>query len=234
MVMWSRPRSKASGRCGTDDLRDDDAADRPSVGDPRGRRELGAVARRRRLGALRDRLARRRLDDGDLVSGTGAQVHRGEPRGLRARRQHPALSRRVHLRHRRHSRDRADEDDDQSARRWSTASRSTWCAPAASTTSSRSAHGPLGHRAPPADLREGPDGPGRAVAAADARCHACSRSSPRAIATSAICRSKNRVHRERPTCRACEDRPSRRSTRKGERGWRARRRPAIPRRRGAV
>ena len=62
-----------------------DSANAGTAGDPRGRRELGGVARRRRLGALPHRLARRRAHDGDLVPGPGRGVHRGEPRRLRAR-----------------------------------------------------------------------------------------------------------------------------------------------------
>ena len=62
--------------------------------DPRAGRELGRVARRRRLGAVPHRLARRRLHDGDLVPGPCRRLHPRQPRGLRARRQHPPLPRR--------------------------------------------------------------------------------------------------------------------------------------------
>src|SRR3954464_7908599 len=53
--------------------------------DPRPRRELGRVARRRRLGALPLRLARRRAHDGDVVPGLGRRVHPRLAGGLRAR-----------------------------------------------------------------------------------------------------------------------------------------------------
>ena len=56
--------------------------------------------------------------------------------------------------------DRADQDDDLAARARSTACSATWSAPAASTISWKSER-PLGHRAAPADLREGPARSGR-------------------------------------------------------------------------
>ena len=78
-------------------------------------------------------------DDGDLVPGHRRRVHRHKPGRLGAGRQHPALPRRHHHRPRRRPGDRADQDDDLAARpRW-TACCATWSAPAASTTSSRSA-----------------------------------------------------------------------------------------------
>ena len=67
----------------------------------------------------------------------------------------------------------ADQDDDQPARQPSTARWSTWCAPAASTISSRRRDRTLGHRAPPADLREGPHGSGEPVGAAEAWTRNC-------------------------------------------------------------
>jgi hypothetical protein len=51
------------------------------------------VAGRGRLGALSHRLARRRLDDRDLVPGAGGEIHRSEPGWVREGRQHPATGR---------------------------------------------------------------------------------------------------------------------------------------------
>ena len=56
------------------------------------------------------------VDDGDVVPGAGDEVHRGDARGLRPRREHPSLPRRHDVRRRRRAGHRADEDDDQPAR----------------------------------------------------------------------------------------------------------------------
>src|SRR5437868_4703188 len=65
----------------------------PEIRDTRADRELGVVARPRRLGALPHRLAPARADDGHLVPGHGRRVHRGEQGGLGARRADPPLPR---------------------------------------------------------------------------------------------------------------------------------------------
>ena len=55
----------------------------------------------------------------------------------------------------------------------------------------RKARRALGRGAAPADLREGPHGPGRPGGKTRARTRRCSNASPRAIATSPICRPRS-------------------------------------------
>ena len=106
--------------------------------DPRARRALGRLARRRRLGAVPHGLARRRPHDGDLDSGDGGRVHRDEQGGVGEGRPDPPRPRRRSPRtwpgtgRSPRSRWRSTSAP------WSTASRSTSRAAGASTTSWRS------------------------------------------------------------------------------------------------
>ena len=93
------------------------------------------VARRRRLGAFRHRVAPRRRDDGHLVPGPVRRVHPRHEGGLGQGRQHPALPRRLG--------DRAGGDRAIAQTKMtisqrglrSTACCAMWCAPGASTIS---------------------------------------------------------------------------------------------------
>ena len=118
--------------------------------------------------------------------------------------------------------DRADEDDDQPARRGRRRGRRRRLhRPVLRLL--REARRPLGDRAAPADLREGPDGSGEPERAARARRNAPRRGSPRAIATSPTCRpsSASRSSWISPSSRATS---SRACTRTAGRGWTVRRR----------
>ena len=184
-----------------------------AAGDPRDRRELGGLARRRRLGALSHRLARRRPHDGDLVPGHRRRVHRRQPRRLREGRQHPALPRRQLHRPGRQPRHRPDQDDDLAARA------------RARRAVRRRLHGPLlrflrearralGPGAAPADLREGPHGPGRPRRAADAR-PGTARPLPGRLPPPRLPADRRSASRSSPTCPASRGPRSRRSTRAG-------------------
>ncbi len=172
---------------------------RRSPADPRARPELGGVARRRRLGAVRHRLARRRGDDGHLVPGPGRRLHPRQPRGVRARREHPPLPRRIPIDLAGDPRDRPDEDDDLPARRGARR-RVRRRLHRALLRLPRAARRPLGHRPAPADLREGPPRPGRSRRDADARPASCSTRSRPATATSPMSRPRSAT-RSSATCR---------------------------------
>ena len=82
--------------------------------------QLGGLARRRRLGAVPDGLARGRLDERDVVPGPRRKVHRGQQGRLRQGRQHPALPWGLQRGPRRGPGGLPDQDDHQPARarRW--------------------------------------------------------------------------------------------------------------------
>ena len=132
-----RSHPPAGSRCRPGDTRvtaDDRAAD------PRARRELGGVARRRRLGAVRHRLARRRVHDGHLVPGPGRRTSSvSAGRASSAASASCTSSAADRDRPGRRPGDLADEDDDLAARRRARRRRATWSAPGASTTSSSGA-----------------------------------------------------------------------------------------------
>ena len=186
---------------------------------PRADRELGVVARRAAMGALPHRLARRRAHDGDLVPGQRRRIHQGEPGRLRQGRAHPAFPRRHVDRSRRRPRHRADQDDDRAAR----AGRGRHVRRGLHRPLLRfsgKARRPLGSRAAPADLREGPARSGRSGGDAFSSTRTCSSNFPKAIATSPICRRASAT-RSRPTCRASTGRKSRSFTRAARPGSRA-------------
>ena len=81
----------------------------------------------------------------------------------------------------------------------------------------REARRPLGIGAAPADLREGPARSGRSIGQARRSTRICSSASPKAIATSPICRPRSAT-RSRPTCPASRGRSSMRFTRAARAG----------------
>ena len=111
-------------------------------------------------------------DDGRMMAtwfqGTADEFIAVSRAGFEQGRQHPAFPRRQLGRHRRRPRHLADQDDDLAARaRARRAVRRGLHRPLLRLL--REARRALGHRAAPADLREGPHGPGRSRRAADAR-----------------------------------------------------------------
>ena len=143
-------------------------------------------------------------DDGLMMAtwfqGPARRLHPRQPRGLRARRAHPPLPRRDLDRSRRRPRDRPDEDDDLAARRSRASQCDVVCTGRFYDFLERR-DGPLGDRAAPADLREGPRRPGRPGGDGSSSSASCSPASPPATATSPTCRPRSAT-RSSPTCRA--------------------------------
>src|SRR4051794_8115950 len=185
-----------------------------SRGHPRGGGELGAVARRRRLGALRHGVARGRPHERDLVPGPGGGLHRGQPRGVRARREHPALPGRDVRGRARRARDRPDEDDDPAAR----GGRRRGGRRRLHRALLRLLRAPrrrLGDRPPAADLREGPPAGARPGRSAHARPPAA-RALPGGLPAPRLRADEARVRRQARAARA-DRRGGRRALRGGAR-----------------
>ena len=143
--------------------------------------------------------------------------------GLRQGRQHPALPGRVHLRRERQSRHLPGEDDDQPARRGPRGAGGRGVHRAVLRLSGK-ARRPMGHRAPPADLREGPDGSGRHRAAPVAG-RAPAGVVPRGLPAPGVSAVVDRLQGEGQPAGSPGRLPWRSCTARAPRGWRARPRP---------
>ena len=113
--------------------------DRRPTGHPRSGRELGALARRPAVGPFPHRLAQGRADDGDLVPGHRRGIHQGQRGRLRRAACASCISSAASSIDVKGKRAIAQTKMTISQRARSRASSATWSAPAASTTSWRSA-----------------------------------------------------------------------------------------------
>ena len=135
-------------------------------------------------------------DDGwmmaHLVSGQGCRLHPRQPRGMGEGRPHSAFPRRHEHRRRRRPRRVADQDDDLAARH-----RARHCLRRGVYRPLLRLPGeagrPLGHRAAPADLREGSSRPDRSRRRPSRSTRKSSRNFPRATGTWPTCRRRSAI-----------------------------------------